>query len=150
MKKILILSFLLTFYGCAISIGNKVADVADDNNVATNGNSVYHFDGHSMIAFNKISPKKRAAFEMLNKTIIMPAIQRANLSVYNSLTFLSSEEQNEDGTYTFLYIASPYLENEDYDILSILVAVHGRPRAEEYFQLWLDCFAEEQETLLFR
>ena len=41
---------MLTFYGCAISIGNKVADVADDNNVATNGNSVYHFDGHSMIA----------------------------------------------------------------------------------------------------
>ena len=54
MKKILILSFLLTFYGCAISIGNKVADVADDNNVATNGNSVYHFDGHSIIAFNII------------------------------------------------------------------------------------------------
>ena len=42
------------------------------------------------------------------------------------------------------------LENEDYDILSILISVHGRPRAEEYFQLWLDCFAEEQKTLLFK
>ena len=149
MKKILILSLLLTFYGCAISIGNKVADVADDN-IVTNGNSVYHSNANSMIAFNKISPKKRGAFEMLNKTIIMPAIERANLSVYNSLTFLAPDEQNEYGTYTFLYIANPYLENEDYDILSILISVHGRPRAEEYFQLWLDCFAEEQETLLFR
>lgn len=103
-----------------------------------------------MIAFNKISPRKRGAFEMLNKTIIMPAIERANLPVYNSLTFLAPDEQNEDGTYTFLYIANPYLENEDYDILSILISVHGRPRAEEYFQLWLDCFAEEQKTLLFK
>ena len=150
MKKILILSLLLTFYGCAIPIGNTVADVADDNNVVTNGNSVYHSNGNSMIAFNKISPRKRGAFEMLNKTIIMPAIQRANLPVYNSLTFLAPDEQNEDGTYTFLYIANPYLENEDYDILSILISVHGRPRAEEYFQLWLDCFAEEQKTLLFK
>ena len=150
MKKILILSLLLTFYGCAISIGNKVADVADNNNIVTNGNSVYHSNGNSMIAFNKILPKKRAAFEMLNKTIIMPAIQRVNPSVYKSLTFLSPDDQNEDGTYTFLYIASPYLENEDYDILSILISVHGRPRAEEYFQLWLDCFAEEQKTLLFK
>ena len=149
MKKILILSLLLTFYGCAISIGNKVADVADDN-IVTNGNSVYHSNANSMIAFNKISPKKRGAFEMLNKTIIMPAIERANLPVYNSLTFLAPDEQNEDGTYTFLYIANPYLENEDYDILSILFSVHGRPRAEEYFQLWLECFAEEQKTLLFK
>ena len=65
MKKILILSLLLTFYGCAIPIGNNVADIPD-NNVVTNGNSVYHSNGNSMIAFNKISPRKRGAFEMLN------------------------------------------------------------------------------------
>ena len=56
----------------------------------------------------------------------------------------------EDGTYTFLYIANPYLENQSYDILSMLIEVHGRTRAEEYFKLWLDCFSEEQDTLLFR
>ena len=42
---------------------------------------------------------------MLNKTIIMPAIQRVNPSVYNSLTFLSPDDQNEDGTYTETQIA---------------------------------------------
>ena len=80
----------------------------------------------------------------------MPAIQRVNPSAYNSLTFLSPDDQNEDGTYTFLYIANPYLENQSYDILSMLIEVHGRTRAEEYFKLWLGCFSEEQDTLLFR
>ena len=80
MKRILLILFVLTFYSCAVSIGN----------------SVYNSNANTMVAFNKILPKKRAAFEMLNKTIIMPAIQRVNPSVYNSLTFLSPDDQNED------------------------------------------------------
>tara|TARA_Y100001970_G_scaffold290797_1_gene425772 strand:+ start:450 stop:896 length:447 start_codon:yes stop_codon:yes gene_type:complete len=148
MKKLLLIPFLLTFYSCAVAIGNSVP--AESNGKAVNGNSVYHSNGNTMVAFNKILPKKRAAFEMLNKTVIMPAIQRVNPSVYKSLTFLSPDDQNEDGTYTFLYVASPYLEDQSYDILSMLIEVYGRTRAEEYFKLWLDCFSEEQDTLLFR
>ena len=142
MKRILLILFVLTFYSCATAIGSSVPTETNAKDTVTNGNT--------MVAFNKILPKKRAAFEMLNKTIIMPAIERVNPSVYKSLTFLSPDDQNEDGTYTFLYIASPYLEDQSYDILSILIDVHGRTRAEEYFKLWLDCFSEEQDTLLFR
>jgi len=151
MKKILIITLSFMAYSCAVPIiiGNKTAPEPVQKQAGTNG-SVYHSNGNTMVAFNKILPKKRAAFEMLNKTIIMPAIERVSPSVYNSLTFLAPDDQNEDGTYTFLYIASPYLENENYDILSILIEVHGRTRAEEYFKLWLDCFSEEQDTLLFR
>ncbi len=151
MRKILLTLFVLTFYSCAVAVGNNAPAESSTKDVITNGNSVYHSkNGNTMVAFNKILPKKRAAFEMLNKTIIMPAIERVNPSVYKSLTFLSPDDQNEDGTYTFLYIASPYLEDQSYDILSILIDVHGRTRAEEYFKLWLDCFSEEQDTLLFR
>ena len=150
MKRILLILFVLTFYSCAVSIGNSVPVETNTKDPVTNGNSVYNSNANTMVAFNKILPKKRAAFEMLNKTIIMPAIQRVNPSVYKSLTFLSPDDQNEDGTYTFLYIADPYLENQSYDILSMLIEVHGRTRAEEYFKLWLDCFSEEQDTLLFR
>jgi hypothetical protein len=103
-----------------------------------------------MMAINHILPAKSASFEMMNKTIILPAFKRNDIDVYNSLQFLAPEGPNEDGTYTFVYVAKPYLEDKNYDILDILIAEYGRPRAEEYFDIWLSCFAYEQEVMSFR
>ena len=137
-------------YSCVlpVSIGNRVIDVPE---AATEANgSVYQSNGTTMMAINHILPAKSASFEMMNKTIIMPAFKRNDIDVYNSLQFLSPEGVNEDGTYTFVYVAKPYLEDRNYDILDVLVAEYGRPRAEEYFDIWLSCFAYEQEVMSFR
>jgi hypothetical protein len=103
-----------------------------------------------MMAINHILPAKMGQFEMMNKTIIFPAFKRNDIDVYNSLQFLTPEGMNEDGTYTFVYVANPYLQDKNYDILDILIAEYGRSRAEEYFDIWLSCFAYEQEVMSFR
>jgi hypothetical protein len=137
-------------YSCAIpiSIGNRVVETPSATNEAET--SVYASQSATMIAINHILPAKSAAFEMMNKTIILPAFKRNDINVYNSLQFLAPEGQNEDGTYTFVYVASPYLEDKNYDILDVLIAEYGRLRAEEYFDIWLSCFAYEQEVMSFR
>jgi hypothetical protein len=137
-------------YSCAIpiSIGNRVVETPSATNEAET--SIYASQSATMMAINHILPAKSAAFEMMNKTIILPAFKRNDINVYNSLQFLAPEGQNEDGTYTFVYVASPYLEDKNYDILDVLIAEYGRLRAEEYFDIWLSCFAYEQEVMSFR
>ena len=150
MKKIAIITLTLTMYSCvSLSIGNKsIADVENKN--TSDSNTVYAQNGKTMVAINYILPQRAGQFEMLTKTVIMPAIKREDIAVYNSLKFLVPEEQNEDGNLTYMFIADPYLEDKNYDIFEILSSQYGRARAEEYFDRWISCFAFEQEVISFR
>jgi hypothetical protein len=103
-----------------------------------------------MVAINYILPQRAGQFEMLTKTIILPAMKREDAQVFNSLKFLVPEEQNDDGNLTYMFIADPYIEEKNYDIFEVLVSQYGRTRAEEYFDRWISCFAYEQEVISFR
>ena len=151
MNKIVIIVFTFLVYSCVVpvSIGNKsFAEVEGKKTNETN--TVYTKNGKTMVAINYILPQRAGQFEMLTKTVIMPAIKREDINVYNSLKFLVPEEQNEDGNLTYMFIADPYLEEKSYDIFEILMAQYGRSRAEEYFDRWISCFAYEQEVISFR
>ena len=151
MKKLVIIILSLATYSCVVpvSIGNK--DIAKpEPKINVKSNTVYSQNGKTMIALNYILPHKAGQFEMLTKTVIMPAIKREDPSVYNSLKFLVPENQNEDGNLTYMFIAEPFLEDKNYDIFKVLVSQYGRARAEEYFDRWINCFAYEQEVISFR
>ena len=151
MNKIVIIVSTFLMYSCVVpaSIGNKsIAEVEVQKTNETN--TVYTKNGKTMVAINYILPQRAGQFEMLTKTVIMPAIKREDINVYNSLKFLVPEEQNEDGNLTYMFIADPYLEEKSYDIFEILMSQYGRSRAEEYFDRWISCFAYEQEVISFR
>lgn len=151
MKKYIIMFFAFTLYSCVVplSIGNK--SFADNESKTSNDlNTVYTQNGKTMIAINYILPQRAGQFEMLTKTVIMPAMKREDAEVFKSLKFLVPEEQNEDGNLTYMFIADPYLEEKNYDIFEVLVSQYGRTRAEEYFDRWISCFAYEQEVISFR
>ena len=150
MKKLVIIFLTLTMYGCvSLSIGNR-SIASEDNKNANDSNTVYSQNGKTMVAINYILPQRAGQFEMLTKTIIMPAMKREDGEVFKSLKFLVPEEQNEDGNLTYMFIADPYLEEKNYDIFEVLVSQYGRARAEEYFDRWISCFAYEQEVISFR
>jgi hypothetical protein len=151
MKKHLIMIFVFTCYSCVVpvSIGNKSV-VDNENKSANDSKTVYAKNGKTMVAINYILPQRAGQFEMLTKTVIMPAMKREDAEVFKSLKFLVPEEQNEDGNLTYMFIADPYLEEKNYDIFEVLVSQYGRTRAEEYFDRWISCFAYEQEVISFR
>ncbi len=150
MKKLVIICLTLTMYGCvSLSIGNR-SIASEENKNANDSNTVYSQNGKTMVAINYILPQRAGQFEMLTKTIIMPAMKREDGEVFKSLKFLVPEEQNEDGNLTYMFIADPYLEEKNYDIFEVLVSQYGRTRAEEYFDRWISCFAYEQEVISFR
>ena len=151
MKKYIIMFFAFSLYSCVVpvSIGNR--SVADNENKTSNdSNTVYTQNGKTMVAINYILPQRAGQFEMLTKTVIMPAMKREDAEVFKSLKFLVPEDQNEDGNLTYMFIADPYLEEKNYDIFEVLVSQYGRTRAEEYFDRWISCFAYEQEVISFR
>ena len=150
MKKLVIIFLTLTMYGCvSLSIGNR-SIASEENKNANDSKTVYSQNGKTMVAINYILPQRAGQFEMLTKTIIMPAMKREDGEVFKSLKFLVPEEQNEDGNLTYMFIADPYLEEKNYDIFEVLVSQYGRTRAEEYFDRWISCFAYEQEVISFR
>jgi len=150
MKKLVIIFLTLTMYGCvSLSIGNR-SIASEENKNANDSNTVYSQNDKTMVAINYILPQRAGQFEMLTKTIIMPAMKREDGEVFKSLKFLVPEEQNEDGNLTYMFIADPYLEEKNYDIFEVLVSQYGRTRAEEYFDRWISCFAYEQEVISFR
>ena len=150
MKKLVIIFLTLTMYGCvSLSIGNR-SIANEENKNANDSNTVYSQNGKTMVAINYILPQRAGQFEMLTKTVIMPAMKREDAEVFKSLKFLVPEEQNEDGNLTYMFIADPYLEERNYDIFEVLVSQYGRRRAEEYFDRWISCFAYEQEVISFR
>ena len=150
MKKLTIIFLTLTMYGCvSLSIGNR-SIANEENKNANDSNTVYSQNGKTMVAINYILPQRAGQFEMLTKTVIMPAMKREDAEVFKSLKFLVPEEQNEDGNLTYMFIADPYLEERNYDIFEVLVSQYGRTRAEEYFDRWISCFAYEQEVISFR
>ena len=150
MKKLVIILLTLTMCGCvSLSIGNR-SIASEENKNANDSNTVYSQNGKTMVAINYILPQRAGQFEMLTKTIIMPAMKREDGEVFKSLKFLVPEEQNEDGNLTYMFIADPYLEEKNYDIFEVLVSQYGRTRAEEYFDRWISCFAYEQEVISFR
>mgnify|MGYP001296942087 FL=1 len=150
MKKLVIIFLTLTMYGCvSLSIGNR-SIASEENKNANDSNTVYSQNGKTMVAINYILPQRAGQFEMLTKTVIMPAMKREDSEVFKSLKFLVPEEQNEDGNLTYMFIADPYLEEKNYDIFEVLVSQYGRTRAEEYFDRWISCFAYEQEVISFR
>ena len=151
MNKLPIFILTLTMYSCVVpvAIGNKT--IADNESKTSNdSNTVYSQNGKTMVAINYILPQRAGQFEMLTKTIIMPAMKREDAEVFKSLKFLVPEEQNDDGNLTYMFIADPYLEEKNYDIFKVLVSQYGRTRAEEYFDRWISCFAYEQEVISFR
>ena len=150
MKKLVIIFLTLTMYGCvSLSIGNR-SIASEENKNANDSNTVYSQNGKTMVAINYILPQRAGQFEMLTKTVIMPAMKREDSEVFKSLKFLVPEEQNDDGNLTYMFIADPYLEEKNYDIFEVLVSQYGRTRAEEYFDRWISCFAYEQEVISFR
>ena len=151
MKKYIIMFFAFSLYSCVVpvSIGNRsVAD--NESKISNDSNTVYTQNGKTMVAINYILPQRAGQFEMLTKTVIMPAMKREDAEVFKSLKFLVPEEQNEDGNLTYMFIADPYLEEKNYDIFEVLVSQYGRTRAEEYFDRWISCFAYEQEVISFK
>jgi hypothetical protein len=96
------------------------------------------------ILLNQVKPGKWEQHEHFVHSILMPAAREAEPAAFRHSRFLHPAGQNEDGTYTSVFLMDPYIEGADYLILSLLKKAYGDDKAEEYIQLWNESLASDQ------
>ncbi|MBQ33510.1 MAG: hypothetical protein QF859_00455 [Candidatus Marinimicrobia bacterium] len=118
---------------------------------AKNGEKVW-------LVINKIKFDKKQEFDKILFGEVMPAAaeyrdkddekHELNKKSLKTIRILRPTQVNDDSTWTFLFIADPYIEGATYNIGPPLLQKYGEDGAQAVFNRWSDCFAAGQEVYL--
>jgi hypothetical protein len=115
----------------------RSADVARETIRAAEGERVW-------VLLNHVKGDEWEQHKDFVHNVLMPAAEKADPTAFRHSRFLHPAEQNEDGTYTSVFLMDPVIEGADYEILSLLRKVYGDEKAEEYIKLWSESLASPQ------
>ena len=96
------------------------------------------------VLLNHVEADKWEQHQRFVHDVLVPAMEKVEPFALRHVRFLHPAEQNEDGTYTSVFLMDPLVEDADYDILSLLTKAYGKEKAEEYVQLWGENLAGPQ------
>ena len=83
-------------------------------------------------------------------TVLVPAAEEFASVEMAHTRMLFGTERNPDDTYTSVFLMDPFVPDGNYSILDILIQAHGEAQGKEYFQVWEDSLAEDQEGYTVR
>ena len=101
-------------------------------------------DEQMWVVLNHVKADKWEQHENFVHNTLMPATEKVDSAAFRHTRFLHPAEQNEDGTYTSVWLMDPVIEGADYNILSLLKKAYGEDKGEEYFQLWNESLVSSQ------
>ena len=113
------------------------ADVARETIRAFEGERVW-------VLLNHVKGDKWEEHKDFVHDILVPAAEKADPVALRHSRFLHPAEQNEDGTYTSVFLMDPVIEGAEYGIMNLLKEAYGEDKAEEYARLWDESLVEPQ------
>ncbi len=96
------------------------------------------------VILNHVHPEKRNEFEHFLQAILMPAVAHIEPETYNKVRVLYPTMPNEDGTYTYIFLMDPLVQDGNYNIENILYEFYKPELAEEYIKLFHESLASHQ------
>ena len=78
-----------------------------------------------------------------------PNKQKLNDKAMRSFEILKPASMNQDSTWTYIFIADPYVEGALYNIMPSLKQKYGEEGAEEVFGRWSECFTDDGQDVYF-
>ena len=72
-----------------------------------------------------------------------PNKQKLNDKAMRSFEILKPASMNQDSTWTYIFIADPYVEGALYNIMPSLKQKYGEEGAEEVLGRWSECFTDD-------
>ena len=78
-----------------------------------------------------------------------PNKQKLNDKAMRSFEILKPASMNPDSTWTYIFIADPYVEGALYNIMPSLKQKYGEEGAEEVFGRWSECFTDDGQDAYF-
>ncbi len=88
------------------------------------------------VLINHIRAEKRNEFEHFLHAILMPAVAHTYPDIYNKTRVLHPVDQNEDGSYTYIFLMDPLVRDGVYNVREILLGYYNHDEVEEYMRLW--------------
>lgn len=109
-----------------------------------------------VVMVNRIAADKRESFEAFIRDF--QADLAANLEegkdrpgdreAFERTRFLVPTQPNEDSTYTYVFLADPYVAEADYGILDLLRLRYDEEEAQRRYRQFTESFAAPQEFIL--
>ena len=78
-----------------------------------------------------------------------PNKQKLNDKAMRSFEILKPASMNQDSTWTYIFIADPYVDGALYNIMPSLKQKYGEEGAEEVFGRWSECFTDDGQDAYF-
>ena len=78
-----------------------------------------------------------------------PNKQKLNDKAMRSFEILKPASMNQDSTWTYIFIADPYVEGALYNIMPSLKQKYGEEGAEEVLGRWSECFTDDGQDAYF-
>jgi hypothetical protein len=108
------------------------------------------------IILNHIKPDKREQFEefveIWNQTMKRlkkeKKMDSKSAQAIWQLRLLLPTEANEDGSYTYVFLADPWIEGVESRILPWFRKAYSEEEAQKYAQMFSDCFMHPQESYM--
>jgi hypothetical protein len=102
------------------------------------------------VIINHVKADKRAQFEKYIYEVLLPAVEKnaesdpISKNILEQTRMLEPSQANEDGSYTYIWLMDPYVEDADYSYKGILTRVHGPEETEKYLSMARECLAVPQ------
>ncbi len=96
------------------------------------------------VLLNHVKPDRRKEFERFMHEIIKQIAVRSEPHVLNRTRILHPTEPNEDGTYTYIFLADPFVPDGEYNIEKLLSLAYSPEEADELSKLFYESLASDQ------
>ncbi|MCF8332143.1 MAG: DUF4440 domain-containing protein [Bacteroidales bacterium] len=92
----------------------------------------------------RVNPTKREQFEKFNFNHLAVAAKKIDPKLKNSVRFLRPVNQNDDGSFTYIYLMDPVIDPTAYDIKPVLTKAYGKEKAAEYYKMFNACLQDKE------
>ena len=116
-------------------------------------------DENQLVVLSHIKSDKNEEFDKILFDEVMvaaaeyqdddPNKQKLNDKAMRSFEILKPASMNQDSTWTYIFIADPYVEGALYNIMPSLKQKYGEEGAEEVFGRWSECFTDDGQDAYF-
>jgi hypothetical protein len=103
------------------------------------------------VIVNHVKADKREQFENFIHNIFWPESDKlsdTDQKVFKQTRMLHAGTADPDGTYPYIFIMDPVVENGDYDVESLLKKMFSEEKAAEHYKAFMETMARESNNYM--
>ena len=146
LKSIILFLIIVAFFSCKDETKNTKSDViapAKETMRAKTGDDV-------LIVVSYIKNESKAEFEKWIKDVLYAALNKTSSQMKKDqlmrTRWLEPAQQNEDKSWTYVWIMDPIIPNTDYDISTFLNKEYGEEKGKIYWAKYQTFWAKPVEA----